>query len=83
MPTSDAALRMTDEPFFDRTAELALVDRWLDLASDGAPRIGVLRGVPGVGKSRFVKEAAERARQRGFRVLRGNGFEGTPPSSPS
>lgn len=62
-----------------RVAEMALVARWLRLAVDGAHRIGIVHGPPGVGKSHLLRVAAAEAKRQGFRVLRASGFEGNPP----
>ncbi len=78
-PTRETTRRAGDEPLVGRVAELAVIERWLDLAADGTPRIGIVRGAPGVGKSRLERAAADLALARGFRVLRATGFEGTPP----
>ena len=83
MPTTnDLPPRVADEPFFNRTTEVAVMDRWLDLASDGTPRIGIVGGGPGVGKSRLLRALADRAQRRGFRVLRASGYYETPPLLP-
>ncbi len=83
MPTTnDLPHRVADEPFFNRTTEIGVVDRWLELAADGTPRIGIVGGAPGVGKSRFLRAVADRAQRRGFRVLRGSGYYETPPLLP-
>jgi hypothetical protein len=65
-----------------RAAELALVVRWLALAAEGTPRIGIVRGPAGVGKSHLLRIAANEAQARGFRVLRASGFDGNPPLLP-
>jgi len=62
-----------------RAVELAVADRWIDLAVEGTPRIGIVRGDPGVGKSCFVRAVADRAEQRGLRVLRTTGQEDVGP----
>ena len=65
-----------------RTAEVTLVARWLELAAAGAPRIGIVHGEAGVGKSHLLRVAAGEAHARGFRVLRASAFEGTPALLP-
>jgi predicted ATPase len=77
--TSDRTADGGVAPLVGRTSEMAAVEHWLERAADGSPCIGFVRGAPGVGKSRLQRAAAERARARGFRVLRGTGFEGNPP----
>lgn len=56
------------EPLVGRQAELALIER--TLAGGGAPVL-MLAGEPGIGKSRLLEEAAQRAEERGMLVLRG------------
>ncbi|HEX6818884.1 MAG TPA: AAA family ATPase, partial [Ktedonobacterales bacterium] len=51
-----------------RTLEIALLDR--HLGHEGAPLL-LLAGEPGIGKSRLLREAGERALAAGWRVLRG------------
>ena len=69
-------------PTAGRAAELALFVRWLELAAGGEPRIGIVHGEAGVGKSHLLRAAAAEAQSRGFRVLRASAFEGTPPLLP-
>jgi class 3 adenylate cyclase len=80
--TSNRTRDAGDEPLVGRAAECAAIERWLDLAAEGAPSIGFVRGSPGVGKSRLQRAAADQALGRGFRVLRGTGFDGTPSLLP-
>ncbi|MFJ6214731.1 hypothetical protein ACIQGZ_15565 [Streptomyces sp. NPDC092296] len=47
-------------PFVDRTADLSRLDAWL--APGAAPSIGVLTGLPGVGKSATACHWAQRSR---------------------
>ena len=77
--TSDRTGDAGVAPLVGRASEMAALEHWLDRAADGSPCIGFVRGAPGVGKSRLQRAAADRARARGFRVLRGTGFEGNPP----
>jgi class 3 adenylate cyclase/predicted ATPase len=65
-----------------RAAEVALIVRWLRLAADGAPRVGIVHGAAGVGKSHLLRVAAGVAHARGFRRLRASGFDGNPPLLP-
>jgi class 3 adenylate cyclase len=65
-----------------RAAEVALVVRWLVLAAEGTPRIGIVHGPAGVGKSHLLRIAANEAQARGFRALRASGFDGNPPLLP-
>jgi tetratricopeptide (TPR) repeat protein/transcriptional regulator with XRE-family HTH domain len=55
-------------PFVGRTHELTLLERHLTSA---APPVLLLVGEPGIGKTRLLQEAAERAREQGLAVLAG------------
>jgi tetratricopeptide (TPR) repeat protein/transcriptional regulator with XRE-family HTH domain len=55
-------------PLVGRAAELALLAR--HVAGEGPPVL-LLAGEPGIGKSRLLQMAAERARDHGWRVLEG------------
>ncbi len=48
-------------PFVGRRRELALLEEWLDEAVSGQPRIVLVSGDAGVGKSRLVQELQRRA----------------------
>jgi hypothetical protein len=65
-----------------REAELAALMAALDSAMAGEPAVFLLGGEAGVGKTRLVGEAAERAREAGAQVLTGAcvelGGEGLP-----
>jgi DNA-binding CsgD family transcriptional regulator/tetratricopeptide (TPR) repeat protein len=61
----------TSEQFIGRTAELQRLAATLDRAERGRPQVVLLAGEAGVGKSRLLLEFADRARQRGARVLAG------------
>jgi predicted ATPase len=68
--------------FVGRDAELAALTAALDAAVAGDPAVVLLGGGAGVGKTRLVDEAAERASEAGARVLAGSciemGGEGLP-----
>jgi predicted ATPase len=68
--------------FVGRDAELAALTAALDAAIAGEPAVVLLSGEAGVGKTRLVEEAAERASEAGARVLAGSciemGGEGLP-----
>src|SRR5205807_888334 len=65
-PSSLPAAAMPALPFVGRAHELALLDR--HLAGEGPPLV-VLAGEPGIGKSRLLQEANQRATSYGWRVL--------------
>lgn len=67
--------------FVGRTVELARFDDALDASSHGRGRVALVVGEPGIGKTRLAECVAERARQRGARVLVGRGYDdpGVPP----
>jgi DNA-binding NarL/FixJ family response regulator len=68
--------------FVGREAELSVLTAAIDAAVDGEPGVVLVSGEAGVGKTRLVEEAAERASQTGARVLAGScielGGEGLP-----
>jgi class 3 adenylate cyclase len=68
-------------PLVGREPERLEMSRWLDAAGSGRGVLGILRGEPGVGKTRLMQEAAAEARARGFLVLTGRCYEmeGAPP----
>jgi hypothetical protein len=70
--------------FVGRGTELAALVAALESAVAGAPAVVLVGGEAGVGKTRLVEEAAERARSDGARVLTGScielGGEGVPLS---
>lgn len=61
--------------FVGRGVELAGVVAALDSARAGSPAVVLVGGEAGVGKSRLVEEAAERARENATRVLTGSCIE--------
>ena len=54
-----------------RDEELSRIERALDAAATGQPTLVVVRGEAGIGKSRLVLEAIERARAAGAPILHG------------
>jgi tetratricopeptide (TPR) repeat protein len=58
-----------------RDGELGELVAGLDDAASGSGRLFLLAGDPGIGKSRLAYEAAERARDRGFKVAWGRCWE--------
>ncbi|MFF4273481.1 AAA family ATPase [Streptomyces sp. NPDC001536] len=59
-----------------RDSELSRITRLIDALDGDGPRVLVLTGEPGAGKSTLVDRAAARATERGLRVLRVRGCEG-------
>jgi DNA-binding CsgD family transcriptional regulator len=62
-------VRTRSEILIGRTAELATLTRWLH--EPGRARAGFCLGMPGVGKSRLVAEAAAQAAASGLLVVHG------------
>ncbi|MBV8999992.1 MAG: AAA family ATPase [Solirubrobacterales bacterium] len=54
---------------FERQRELALIDWAVEEAASGIPRLVVVEGAAGIGKSRLLAEARARAAAAGLRVL--------------
>ncbi|HEY6706457.1 MAG TPA: AAA family ATPase [Actinomycetota bacterium] len=61
--------------FIGRAVELRRVDALLDRAEQGRPQVVLVSGDAGVGKTRLLLALADRARQRGMRVLAGGCVE--------
>ena len=61
-----------EDAFIGRADEIANVDRELTaFLTQPEPRVLMIEGVPGVGKTTLLDEAARRAETKGLRVLRG------------
>ena len=71
-----------DEPLVGRSAELASLERTLHAARDQRPRMRLVTGEPGVGRSRLLAEAGELARQLGMPIFSARGRTGAPPLWP-
>jgi class 3 adenylate cyclase/tetratricopeptide (TPR) repeat protein len=57
-------------PLVGRRAEIAQIDALLkESRKEGKGHSLVIRGVPGIGKTRLLEEAAQHARRRGFKVV--------------
>lgn len=67
-----------DIPFVGRAQELACLREWLADAHSGEPRIGLIEGTPGMGKSRLVREFADVAVRDGWQLAWGR-CAGTRP----
>jgi DNA-binding NarL/FixJ family response regulator len=63
--------RVTSPEFVGRERELAGLVAALERAADERPAVALVAGESGVGKTRLVAELADRARERGARVLTG------------
>src|SRR4051794_14211014 len=69
-------LAMAPERLLDRDAEVESLDRLLtDVTADARGAGLVIRGAPGLGKAALLRIVAQRAADRGWRVLR---TDGTP-----
>ncbi|MGH7650356.1 MAG: helix-turn-helix transcriptional regulator [Gemmatimonadaceae bacterium] len=66
--------RTEQAPLVGRDAELALLNRTIDEAAGGAGRTIFVTGEGGIGKTRLVSVAAERASQRGWKVVTGRSY---------
>lgn len=58
-----------------RAAELEAVERALDRLQEGAGHVLLIAGEAGIGKSRLVLDARQRAQQRGLPIFQGRCFE--------
>ncbi len=81
---NDPAVMLNRTPFVGRTAQLKRLSARLADARNGHGSIAMLRGEPGIGKSRTIEEFAEQARQQGAMVLHGACYDGEwqPPYTP-
>src|SRR5919202_960223 len=73
--TSGMSPRVTSGRLVGRTEELVLLEEALADAEAGRPALAFVCGDSGVGKTRLVSELADRARERGARVLSGDCVE--------
>jgi DNA-binding SARP family transcriptional activator len=75
-PDSAAAPEPALVPLVGRAAELRVIASALERTARGElPRVLVILGEPGIGKSRMLAEVAARARAAGGTVLAGGAFE--------
>jgi AAA ATPase domain/Cyclic nucleotide-binding domain len=61
--------------FVGREEERTVLRRCLEGVKNGAGRVVIIAGPPGIGKTRISREAGEEARQRGFTALAGNCYD--------
>src|SRR5450830_1702033 len=66
--------RPGEAPLVGRSAELAFLSKTLDEAAKGAGRSVFVVGEGGIGKTRLVTTAAERAAKRGWSVAVGRAY---------
>jgi DNA-binding CsgD family transcriptional regulator/tetratricopeptide (TPR) repeat protein len=66
---------VTSELLIGREEPLRVLDGALADAAAGGPRLAVVEGEAGVGKSRVLQALEQRARERGFIVLHGESIE--------
>jgi len=71
-------------PFVGRAAQLKRLSQRLDEVLNGSGAMIMLRGEPGIGKTRILDEFADQATERGAVVLRGACYDGEwqPPYGP-
>lgn len=67
--------RSAESAFVGRAVELELLQRSLGDATQGRPRLVLVAGEPGIGKSRLVDEFSTRAKADGAWVLRGRAHD--------
>src|ERR687894_760547 len=67
--------RLADGPLLERDRELAAIDGLVAAAAAGESRVAIVEGRAGIGKSRLLIAARERAGEAGFRVLSARGTE--------
>ncbi len=77
-------MSVKEQPVLGRGEELASLDSLLNQGSGGRGGVVLLRGDPGIGKSRLARAAMEMAEQRGFLVTSGRAWEfaDAPPGYP-
>src|SRR4051795_13057705 len=66
---------VSDAGLLERERELAAIDTLVDQVADGAARLAVVEGRAGIGKSRVLAAARDRAAARGIRTLTARGTE--------
>ncbi len=68
--------RASEVPFIGRAPEIKSISEALHTALNGQPQLRVVRGEPGIGKTRLAAATAERATAAGFNVTYGRSDEG-------
>lgn len=66
---------IAEEPLLEREVQLSALERLISDVERGSGRLVVVEGAAGVGKTRLLAAASERARERGFTVLSARGGE--------
>lgn len=72
----DPIAMLNRTPFVGRAAQLKRLTARFDEACHGRGAIVMLRGEPGIGKTRTLEEFADHARQRGALIMRGACYDG-------
>ena len=62
-------------PFVGRSQELSQLEHWLEEARAGHPRVVLIEGDAGIGKTRLLHEARSIAMRLGMQVCFGRGYE--------
>ncbi|MBB5138326.1 DNA-binding SARP family transcriptional activator [Thermocatellispora tengchongensis] len=70
------------DPFVGRWSELGDLGRLADIAESGTPRLAVVAGPPGIGKSRLLGAAASALGRRGWWVAWASCLDGGPVLHP-
>jgi DNA-binding CsgD family transcriptional regulator len=64
-----------ESPLLEREQELSALDGLLSAGARGGPRLALIEGTAGIGKSRLIAELREHAGARGMRVLAAHGSD--------
>ena len=73
---NDPAAMLNRTPFVGRESQVRRLAARLEEATNGRGSVMMLRGEPGIGKSRLLDEFADRAQHGGATVLRGACYDG-------
>src|SRR5262249_19900427 len=73
---NDPVALLNQTPFVGRATQLKKLVSKLSQALNGIGAIAMVRGEPGIGKTRMLEEFADRARQESALVLRGACYDG-------